>query len=193
MIKGKVRKLIVLIILSIILSVSIGFVNTSCKIKPQEELFGDELAIAPMKTYQDKDFGFTVRYPSFFIKQPDSLNDYIGYARFSYADHWANIILESYVAKNYSRTLRLGMDSFTKALHATRHHLGKNYFILSGPQYENGSYVDGYSFYSKYVSNGKLWFVYTMVYPNSYHNYIGRLFYEIKQWTVWNNRLILNR
>lgn len=187
------RKIVFLIILSIILSVSIGFINTSCKIKPREELFGDELAIAPMQTYQDKNFGFMIRYPAFFVKQPDSLNDYTGYARFSYEDHWANIILESYAARNHCKTLRQGMDSFARVLHATRKHLGKNYFILSGPQYEKDSYVDGYSFYSKYVSNGKLWFVYTMVYPNSYHDYIGRLFHEINQWKVWDNRLILNR
>ncbi len=62
---------------------------------------------------------------------------------------------------------------------------GKDFFILSGPQYEQGSYVEGYSYYSKFVRNHQFWLVYTMVYPDRYKPALTRLFKEIDNWQVW--------
>ena len=62
---------------------------------------------------------------------------------------------------------------------------GEDYFILSGPQFECGSLIEGYSYYSKFVRNGKLWFVYTMVYPDRYQDVLTRLFQEIDEWKIW--------
>lgn len=179
------RKAIYIIIAAIVITASIELVCPFSDEKTYEEIFGRTLNEATMNVYQDPDFGFTVRYPSFFIKQPDSLNDDIGYVRFSYGDYWANVILECYATRNYDLSLKAGADTFARILHATQQQLGKDYFILSGPQYENGCYIDGYSFYSKYVGRGKLWYVYTMAYPDRYHAQLGRLFKEIDGWQVW--------
>ncbi len=70
-------------------------------------------------------------------------------------------------------------------LHATNQKRGKDFFILSGPQYEQGIYIEGYSYYSKFVKNHKFWFVYTMVYPDRYKPVLTRLFKEIDDWQVW--------
>ena len=70
-------------------------------------------------------------------------------------------------------------------LHATKSRKGKDHFILSGPQYENDSRIDGYSYYAKIMANHKLWFVYTMIYPDDYKDILGRLFKEIDDWQIW--------
>ena len=48
-----------------------------------------------MMEYHDPYFGYAVKYPCFFQKEDTSLNDYQGYARFSFTDY-ANVVLESY-------------------------------------------------------------------------------------------------
>ena len=83
------------------------------------------------------------------------------------------------------QSLKDGMDSLAQVLQATDRKLGSDYFILSGPQYENGSLIDGYSYYSKVMANHKLWFVYTMIYPDNYKDVLTRLFKEIDDWQIW--------
>ncbi len=76
-------------------------------------------------------------------------------------------------------------DSLAEILHATEAEDGKDFFTLSGPQYEKESLIDGYSYYSKFMLNGKLLFVYTMVYPDHYKDVLTRLFQEIDDWQIW--------
>jgi hypothetical protein len=57
-------------------------------------------------------------------------------------------------------------------------------FILSGPHYENGKRIEGYRYYAKYVRNRKLWFSYTLFYPESCHSSLTRIFRQIDQWEV---------
>ena len=42
-----------------------------------------------------------------------------------------------------------------------------------------------YDFYSKFIRNGKFWFVYTMLYPDRYQDVLTRLFKEIDDWQIW--------
>ena len=35
------------------------------------------------------------------------------------------------------------------------------------------------------MTNHKLWFVYTMVYPDDYKDILARLFKEIDDWQIW--------
>ena len=35
------------------------------------------------------------------------------------------------------------------------------------------------------MANHKLWFVYTMIYPDDYKDILGRLFKEIDDWQIW--------
>ena len=88
------RKTIYIIIAVLVLMVNIDFICPFDNERTDVELFARKLNEATMLTYQDPDFGFTVRYPSFFIEQPDSLDANVGYARFSYGDYWANVILK---------------------------------------------------------------------------------------------------
>ncbi len=59
--------------------------------------------------------------------------------RFEYGDQWITIVIESHVMPGDGQSLKDGMDSLAQVLHATDCKLGSDYFILSGPQYENDS------------------------------------------------------
>ena len=45
--------------------------------------------------------------------------------------------------------------------------------------------IDCYSYYTKIMANHKLWFVYTMIYPDDYKDVLARLFKEIDDWQIW--------
>ena len=114
--------------------------------------------------------------------------------RFDYADQWITLVIESHVINSDGMSLQAGMDSLAQMLNATDSRKGKDYFILSGPQYENGSRIDGYSYYTKIMAHRKLWFVYTMIYPDDYKDVLARLFKEIDNWQIWERpNLILKQ
>ena len=81
--------------------------------------FKTKVEMAPMKEYNDPDFGYVIKYPCFFQQEDTSVSGYQGYARFSFTNH-ANIILESYVTPNYSNTLQACADSLAQKLHSER-------------------------------------------------------------------------
>ena len=129
-------------------------------------------------------FGYVIKYPCFFQQEDTSVSGYQGYARFSFTNH-ANIILESYVTPNYSNTLQACADSLAQKLHSERTMQASNKaFILSGPVYENGVRVDGYSHYDKFIKSGRILFVYSLTYPDSYKPAMPRLFKLIDDWRV---------
>ena len=47
--------------------------------------------------------------------------------------------------------------------------------------------INVYSYYSKVVAKHKLWFVYTMIYPDDYKDVLSRLFEEINNWQVFDD------
>ena len=179
------KKTALLFIALLVILASIDFIRPFTTERTDGDVFEQGLNTAEMQTYQDPDLGFTVRYPSFFAVQPDSLDEYTGHVRFSYDNEWATVVLECYALRNYGQSLKSGMDSLAQVLHATDCKLGSDYFILSGPQCENGSRIDGYSYYTKIMVNHKLWFVYTMIYPDDYKDVLTRLFKEIDDWQIW--------
>ena len=168
------RKAIFIFIAIVLVAASIDWIRSCSGLKSHKEVFGRELTYADMYEYKDADYDYVVRVPSFFTAQPDSLQDEKGRMRFEYGDQWITVVIESHVMHNNGQSLKDGMDK-----------LGSNYFILSGPQYENGSLIEGYSYYSKVMTNHKLWFVYTMVYPDDYKDILARLFKEIDDWQIW--------
>ena len=179
------RKAIFIFIAFILVAVSIDWIHSCGDLKSHKEVFCRHLTYADMYEYKDKDYDYVVRVPSFFTAQPDSLQEEEGRMRFDYADQWITLVIESHVMNNNGMSLQKGMDSLAQVLHATDSKKGKDYFTLSGPQYENGSRIDGYSYYTKIVANHKLWFVYTMVYPDDYKDVLARLFKEIDDWQIW--------
>ena len=179
------RKGIFIFIAVIIVAACIDWCDSCENIKSHKEVFGRELTYVDMNEYKNKDYDYVVRVPSFFTAQPDSLQEEKGRMRFEYGDQWITIVIESHVMSNNGQSLKDGMDSLAQLLHATERKLGSDYFILSGPQYEEGSLIEGYSYYSKVMANHKLWFVYTMIYPDDYKNVLARLFCEIDDWQIW--------
>ena len=179
------RKGIFIFIAVIIVAACIDWCDSCENIKSHKEVFGRELTYVDMNEYKNKDYDYVVRVPSFFTAQPDSLQEEKGRMRFEYGDRWITIVIESHVMSNNGQSLKDGMDSLAQLLHATERKLGNDYFILSGPQYEEGSLIEGYSYYSKVMANHKLWFVYTMIYPDDYKNILTRLFCEIDDWQIW--------
>jgi hypothetical protein len=184
------KKTALLFVAALIIMTSIDFIWPFTTERTDGDVFEQSLNTAEMLTYQDPDLGFTVKYPSFFTLQPDSLDECTGYVRFSNGNEMSNVVLECYALRSYSQSLKSGMDSLAQVLHATDRKLGNDYFILSGPQYENDNRINDYSYYSRFVNRGKLWFVYTMVYPDGYHDHLVRLFKEIDEWQVFEDQHI---
>ena len=179
------RKAIFIFIAIILIAMGIDWIHSCAELKSHKEVFGRQITYADMYEYKDKDYDYVVRVPSFFTAQSDSLQEEKGRMRFEYGDQWINVVIESHVMNSDGMSLQAGMDSLAQMLKATEHRLGSDYFILSGPQYENGSRIDGYSYYTKIMANYKLWFVYTMVYPDDYKDILARLFKEIDDWQIW--------
>ena len=179
------RKAIFIFIAIILMAASIDWIRSCAELKSHKEVFGRYLTYADMYEYKDKDYDYVVRVPSFFTAQPDSLQEEKGRIRFEYGDQWITVVIESYVMHNNGQSLKDGMDSLAQVLQATDRKLGSDYFVLSGPQYESGSLIEGYSYYTKVVANQKLWFVYTMIYPDDYKDVLSRLFKEIDNWQVF--------
>lgn len=130
------KKTALIFVATLVILASIDFIWPFTTERTDGDVFEQGLNTAEMQTYQDSDLGFTVRYPSFFAVQPDSLDEYTGHVRFSYDNEWATVVLECYALRNYGQSLKSGMDSLAQVLHATDCKLGSDYFILSGPQYE---------------------------------------------------------
>ena len=159
------RKAIFIFIAIILVAVSVDWIDACSEVRTDKDMFKRNLTYAEMYEYKDSTYDFVIRYPSFFSEQP---ND-VGHARFCYSDQWATVVLEGYTMSNQGKSVKEASDSLAQCLHATMQKQGEDYFILSGPQYEKGSLIEGYSYYSKFIRNGKFWFVYTMVYPDRYH------------------------
>ena len=179
------RKAIFIFIAIILMVANIDWLRSCGDLKSPKEVFGQQLTYADMYEYKDADYGYVVRVPSFFSVQPDSLQEEKGQMRFEFSNQWIIVVIESYVMNNNGQSLKDGMDSLALVLQATDRKLGSDYFILSGPQCENGSRIDGYSYYTKIMVNHKLWFVYTMIYPDDYKDVLTRLFKEINEWQIW--------
>ena len=139
------RKAIFIFIAIVLVAASIDWIRSCSSLKSHKEVFGRELTYAEMYEYKDKDYDYNVRVPSFFTVQPDSLQEEKGRMRFEYGDQWITVVIESHVMPGNGQSLKNGMDSLAQVLQATDRKLGSDYFILSGPQCENGSRIDGYS------------------------------------------------
>ena len=188
------RKAIFIFIAVILVAMSIDWIDCCAEVKSHKEVFGRCLTYADMYEYKDKNYDYVVRVPSFFNAKPDSLQEEKGRMRFDYADQRITLVIESHVTNSDGMSLQAGMDSLAQMLNATDSRKGKDYFILSGPQYENGSRIDGYSYYTKIMAHLKLWFVYTMIYPDDYKDVLARLFKEIDNWQIWERpNLILKQ
>ena len=181
------RKAIFIFVAILVVAASVDWIR-ACKAERSDvEQFQRRLTFANMYECQSPHRDFAIRVPSFFSPQSDSLQG-DGRLRYAYFDKWATVVLEAYVLANPGMTVKEGMDSLSDVLHATSRKRGSNYFILSGQQYEEGSRINAYSYYSKFIYGGNRWYVLTMLYPNHYRPALDRLFREIDQWQIWPRR-----
>ncbi|HRN17341.1 MAG TPA: hypothetical protein PLF38_09900 [Xylanibacter oryzae] len=186
------------IFMVIISLIYIGFVSSEREYKPFEEVLEKIINTSRLKTYNDSLFGYEAKYPNFFEKEPDSLREYPGDAKFSFSNV-IQIDLETTVSRNWSANARSGIDSIARKLHAKVKTIDKDSFILTGQLYENDNATEGYSFYSKYVAKDKLWLTYSVYYPDTYKRPIKRLFDIIDHWKPYKEfnplkkKFILNR
>ena len=171
-----------LLILFIFFILAASLVDTLCPgidDRTPEARFEERLNRAHLLTYNNDDFDFSVKYPSFFTVQPDSLIDYAGCVQFCYREDWANIVLEYHVAKPIKG---VSMKAYAKHVaerkKADKLHLYVNSFIISGRLYE------GYRYHEKHMLKGALWHVYALCYPESYQNHITRLLRIIDRWQI---------
>lgn len=179
------RKGIFIFIGVLIVAANIDWIGSCETERTDVELFEHNINHAKMYECKSEDYGFAIGVPSFFSEVPDSLKEDRSRLRFRFNTKWETVVIEGYTIYNEGKSLKEGMDSLAKTLHSTHQKLGNDNFILSGPQYENGNYIEGYSYYSKFVQNYKLWYVYTMVYPDRYKPALKRMFKEIDEWQVW--------
>ena len=169
------------IFMIIISLISIGFIISEREYRPFEEVLEEIINTSRLKTYKDNTFGYEAKYPNFFEKEPDSLREYPGDARFSFSNV-IQIDMETTVSLNKSSSVRRGIDSIARKLHAKIKTIDKDSFILTGQLYEDDNPTEGYSFYSKYVVKDKLLIAYSIYYPDNYKKPIKRLFEIIDNW-----------
>ena len=143
------------------------------------------MRLAQMKEYQDEDYDYVVRYPSFFEQTVDSLMEK-GTCRFSFWQDSTEVVQTVFVEQNKdSLTLEQAMVKYASELHATQQKKGDDYFILSGHILTDDGKITNRRFYVKFVKHRKLWFVQSLTYPEDCEKSIQRLIMEINNWKVW--------
>ena len=143
------------------------------------------MRLTRMKEYRDKDYDYTVRYPSFFEQTDDSLMQK-GNCRFSFWQDTTEIVLTAFVEPNPdSLSVEQGMKKYTDELCAAYQEKGNDYFILAGTLRTDNGQITGRRFFAKFVQHRKLWFVQTLAYPEECEQAVQRLIKEIKNWKVW--------
>jgi hypothetical protein len=143
------------------------------------------MRLTRMYEYQDDDYDYIVRYPSFFEQTDDSLMDE-GCCRFSFWQDSTEIVQTAFVEHNSdSLTLEQSLAKYASELHATQQQKGDDFFILSGHILTGDGQITGRRFYAKFVQHRKLWFVQTLVYPEDCEQAVQRLIRDIHDWKVW--------
>lgn len=185
-----------LVIFVVILSLTYaGGLCSEKKCRSFDEVLEEIANTSNLKNYHDSVYGYVATYPDFLEKQSNSLCEYPGDARFSFSNV-IQIDMEVTVSRRSSMNISENIHSIARQLHAKVRETDQDSFILTGPQYDEGCRIDGCSQYCKYVAKGKLWFVYSLYYPDSYKKPIKRLFEIIDNWKPYkeykplNNKLI---
>lgn len=143
------------------------------------------MALTPMQEYHDDDYDYTLRYPAFFQRDDDTLLDK-GTSRFTFWRDNTEIVLTAFLEHNSDMlTAQQAVKKYTSSLHATHQHVGKDFFILSGPLHNDSGKISGRRFHAKFVKHRKFWFVQSLTYPEDCEQALQRLLHEIDAWQVW--------
>lgn len=175
------KKSVLFIVGTLVVAIAIGSLWHSGDRWTFEEKLSDSMNMAEIWKYQDSEFGFTAKYPSFF--HADSIAK--GYASFGFHDK-TDVVVEYFtIENNDSLPFNTGMEKLAATIFATDVKPADSSFTASGALHVNGTAVEGYSFHSKYVYKKRMWFVCRLVYAERYKPYMKRMFEIVDNWTVW--------
>lgn len=143
------------------------------------------MRLTRMNEYQDDDYDYKVRYPSFFEQTDDSLMEK-GTCRFCFWQDSTEIVQTVFVEQNPdSLSVEQAMMQYADKLYADYQEKGDDYFVLSGALYDDSGHLTSRRFYTKFVQHRKLWFVQSLAYPDDCEQAVQRLIKEINDWKVW--------
>lgn len=174
------RKLIIVIIVLVGFTVGINISREPKGFHTYQEVVKKLVDDAPLASYRDSFYGYTIQYPEFFAQEISSR----GFVRLGYWDNERFVLECSVLPEPDITPTEIKMNHMAQLLHAEEQELLKDSFILSGPLYEDGERVEGYRYHAKYVRNCKLWFSYTLFYPESCRESLSRLLHQIEKWEV---------
>lgn len=183
------RTLLAFIFGFILLGAGLTLLKPDQSFRTYPEVLKELVEDAPLKTYRNDFYGYTVRYPELFTYEEMPEDTGKGFARFTY-HNTAHLIIECDVqTENEIIPTARKMEEMARRLRAEKQVALRDSFILSGPLYdEAGSPVDGYRYHTKFVRQQKLWFSYTVYYPESCSDSISSIIRQIDDWQVWDRR-----
>lgn len=177
------RKILIVAFLFVVSAFCIDSVVSRYGRRDFGQVLEEQLNVARLAEYKDRDFGFVVRYPSFFAAEPDSVDDYMGHCRFYF---W-KLSMECYVTRGGAGPdSGRYIDSLASAMHAESCVTDRDTCIISAPLYEDGVRVEGFRYHAKYVKGDNVWFVCALHYPEGYSKSVRRLVSVIDSWKVWD-------
>lgn len=167
-------------VILLILTGSIFTINKPfAQFKTPQEALKEIMEEAPSKTYHNDFYGYNLNYPEVFqydTAPTDSL------LRLAYHNH-ERFVIECEVLTDREMTpIKKMMEQTGTKLHAQQYTLLTDSFTLTGPLFENGEPIAGYSYHCKYVRKQKLWFTYTLYYPTAYKDSVSSILFSIDQW-----------
>lgn len=179
------RKFSIILFLTIVSAGYIDWIVPRLRLRDFADVMEEEINKSPLEAYRDSFFGLSVSAPRCFVKERET-DDSTGSMRFIY-NNVTQILLDCYVCRNeHANDCDGGIRELSRQLRAKARKTDSGY-ILVGPMYENGERVDGYSHYTKCVARGKLWAVFTLIYPNEHRNRLSRLFRLVDGWWPWED------
>lgn len=154
------RKLLVVIIILIGFTIGINLSRDQKGFRTYQEVLTELINDAPMKTYRDSFYGYSIRYPEFFSQE---ITDK-GFVRLGYWDNERFVIECSVLKAPDLSPVKIKMKELATQLHAEKQELLRDSFILSGPHYENGKRIEGYPLLRQIRTQPKIMvFVYTFL------------------------------
>ena len=150
------------------------------------EYLTNRVECADWQTYDNPDYGYSVRYPSCFI--PAAAEEE-GTARFAYVEEVTPLQNVTYMM------LELSTERCTDSLHPYRDIRSKaesmkaiclkqsdDCYLMTGKMVSRDPKVTAYRFNAKYVLRQRLWFVQTFIYPEDFAPAVRRIVKEVHEW-----------
>lgn len=180
------KKLLLFIFGPIGIGILFTLLQAENRFKTYEEALEELMSQAPIRTYKDAFYGYTLPYPEFFAYDEEKgLSEEKGFVRFCFWDI-ERFVIEGCAAIDKELTsVETKMDRVAQSLHAEEKKVvDKDSFIVAGLVRDEDGYTNGYRYYTKYVRNHRVWFAYSFYYPARCRSSLQRMFRLIEQWNA---------